>query len=126
MSRRSMVWVVVMTAVGCGVDQGAGPFPLPRCVDHVVKLALTAGQYQSIAADTPAGCVAFPRNASVSDSTEYLVIAQAATGVPGATATFSLAGERAWPPASAAAVPPQAAATSLPQRFHDRLRDMET
>jgi hypothetical protein len=87
-------------------------------------VTLGVGEYASIDPGQLPGCVTFP--AAGADSVEYLAAPQSASGVPGVSALFSLAGDAA----AAVAVQQKEAGraqTPLPfaARFHDELRRQE-
>jgi hypothetical protein len=107
-------------AVAC--SDGAGP-RLPPCTAAGFAVNLSVAQYVSIDPTPNSGCVVFPANASPTDSAEYLVMPQLATGVPGQTAGFRLLGDTIRP---AVPGPPTSARmlAELPpaERFHTFLR----
>jgi len=119
------LWVagLLWLLVGCKGSDGAGP-PLPPCTSGT-PLALAIGAYQSIDPGPVSGCIVFP--ASVS-ATEYLLVAQAATGTPNDTQSFKLVASVLAPSAMASLVaPPEAgpAAVSPAEQFHLFLRQAE-
>jgi hypothetical protein len=61
-------------------NNSAGPGNLPSCGAHGTQLSLAVAAYTSIDPATDSGCVTFAANASSTDSAEYLVIAQSASG----------------------------------------------
>jgi hypothetical protein len=82
-----------------------------------------AGQYVAIDPTPAAGCVVFAANGSATDSAEYLVVPQLATGAPGTTVRFDLVGD-AILPAPLLSSPPSPESVELPpaERFHTFLR----
>jgi hypothetical protein len=85
-------------------------------------LDLTVGEYAAINPAQLAGCATFPA-ATGADTVEYLVAPQSATGVPGASASYRLAGDSVVVVVQAAA--PQGTPVSYATRFHDGLRRQE-
>src|SRR5437879_1760309 len=86
-----IVLALVAASAACGGDHhSTGPTPLPPCGASGTPITLAPTNYVSIDPATDSGCFAFPANASATDSAEYLVVAQAATGSPGQSATFQL------------------------------------
>ncbi|HWC74360.1 MAG TPA: hypothetical protein VG454_10535 [Gemmatimonadales bacterium] len=77
-------------AAACSSDSSSGP-PPGACGAHGTDLTLAVGAYQSIDPATDSGCVNFPKNASATDSAEYLVLPWSAAGTPNQSAPFSLA-----------------------------------
>jgi hypothetical protein len=61
-------------------NNSAGPGNLPSCGAHGTQLSLAVAAYTSIDPATDSGCVTFAANTSSTDSAEYLVIAQSASG----------------------------------------------
>jgi len=115
-------------AAACGGGGGAGPPPPPPACSTAAGQAVTlsVGAYQSIAPLASAGCLMFPGNASLTDSTRYLLVPLIATDVEGASLPFILDGDTLHP---ALAVPPAGATTArsgnLGDQFHDFLRQQE-
>jgi hypothetical protein len=123
-----LMWTVLgVGAAACGGDGTQPPPPVPSCSTPAGQsVTLSAGSYQAILPLANAGCLIFPGNASNTDSTRYLLAAQIATDVEGATAPFVLGGE-AIHPALAASRSGAAAAGGLDVggQFHDFLRQQE-
>ena len=111
-----------MGLVACPSD-GAGP-KLPPCTAAGFNITLpVVGAYVTYdPAASDSGCVVFPAAGAV-DSAEYLLIPQLATGVPGRTSSFRLAGDTIRP----APVAPAFSTTELADlppadQFHRFLR----
>jgi hypothetical protein len=124
MLRRSLTRVGLLSflgAVACSADS-AGP-KLPPCTAAGLPVSLTVGQYVAIDPAPDSGCVVFPANGPA-DSAEYLLVPQLATGVPGKTSSYRLAGDtiRPAPPAPAFSAPPLLADLAPAERFHTFLR----
>ena len=79
-------------ATACGNEPAASTaVTLPRCAAApAAPIALAVAGYATIDPASDSGCVTFSRNASLSDSAEYLLITQAAGGPPGDSAAFRL------------------------------------
>ena len=108
--------------MACPSD-GAGP-KLPPCTAAGFNITLpVVGAYVTYdPAASDSGCVVFPAAGAV-DSAEYLLIPQLATGVPGRTSSFRLAGDTIRP----APVAPAFSTTELADlppadQFHRFLR----
>src|SRR3989442_137214 len=127
----SRIGLCSLLAVGCSESTG----PLAPCTPGAPLVSLTAGEYRS-ADPRPSGsfvlrtvgspgCVAFAANQSGSEI-EYLLVPQAATGMPGGKSSFWLRG--ATLAASSAPAPaPIAPSVQLgpAARFHEFLRESE-
>ncbi|HET7790549.1 MAG TPA: hypothetical protein VFK78_07100 [Gemmatimonadales bacterium] len=112
--------LALLWAAACSGDNGATP--LPACTPAAGgAVALAAGQYTAIDPAADHGCAVFPANASATDTVEYLVVAQSASGVPGTTSPFILNAGGSLTVAGSPARPARSAA----QRFHDHLREIE-
>ena len=75
---------------GCAEETAPAP-PVARCALSVATaITLAAGADTAIDPGTDSGCVSFPANGSATDNVEYLVVAQAAGGVPGDSVGFAL------------------------------------
>jgi hypothetical protein len=87
----------------------------------LAPLVLQVGEYAALDPAQLAGCATFP--AATTDTVEYLVAPQSATGVPGVSAGFRIRGDSVV--VVAQALP--AVRTELPfaERFHDALREQE-
>ena len=109
-----------LAAVAC--SDGAGP-KLPPCTAATAPQSLAVGQYVAIDPTPTAGCVVFPANGPA-DSAEYLLVPQLATGVPGRTSSFRLAGDtiRPAPVASPSSSAPVLADLGPAEQFHAFLR----
>ncbi|MGH7418361.1 MAG: hypothetical protein ACREKB_11350, partial [Candidatus Rokuibacteriota bacterium] len=112
----------LLGAVACSGD-GAGP-KLPPCTAAGFNITLlVVGAYVTIdPTGADSGCVVFAANGPA-DSVEFLLVPQLATGVPGGTSSFRLAGDTIRP----ATVAPVFSAPSLAdlapaERFHGFLR----
>jgi hypothetical protein len=89
-TKRLLPVLPLLLAAACSDHGSTTPTP-PRCSAVIAtSLSLAVGQYTAIDPASDSGCVAFPANASSSDSAEYLVIAQAAGGGPGDSAAYRL------------------------------------
>jgi hypothetical protein len=107
----------------CG-DGGSNPV-LPACTTgNSFAVALDSGEYLAIDPAPNSGCVAFPANAG-GQSIEYMVVPQAATGTPGITTSFRLAGDTATVAVLSAQRVGGGPALSTPDRFHEFLRKAE-
>lgn len=75
---------------GCA-EETAPAAPVARCALSVATaITLAAGADTAIDPGTDSGCVSFPANGSASNNVEYLVVAQAAGGLPGDSVAFAL------------------------------------
>ncbi|HMA44341.1 MAG TPA: hypothetical protein VKO86_10005 [Gemmatimonadales bacterium] len=130
---RTVGWLVSsalgVSAWACGGGGGGTtpPPPGPTCSTAAGQsVTLGAGTYQAIPPVPSAGCLILPGNASTTDSTRYLLAAQIATDVEGATAPFILDGDTVHPALMAASVSPlSAGGLGVGERFHDFLRQQE-
>src|SRR2546428_8565591 len=115
----------LLLAAACSGDTAILP-PLPPCtVSRGQAITLAVGEYASVDPVPDSGCVIFSGNVSVTDSIEYLLVAQSASGTPGVQANFMLRGNTLAVAAAAAAAtvlatPPPPALT-VGQQFHDFL-----
>jgi hypothetical protein len=87
----------------------------------------SVGQYVAIDPAPAAGCVVFGANASPTESAEYLLVPQLATGAPGTTARFDLVGDTILPapllsPPPFPPLSPDVAQLSQAEGFHTFLR----
>jgi hypothetical protein len=82
----------VPLVVACSSDHITTPPPTPCATGVGTPISLAVGAYSVVDPATSSGCVQFPANASVSESTEYLVVAQSAAGTSGQTSPFRLQG----------------------------------
>src|SRR3989441_886340 len=118
----------LLLAAACSGDTAILP-PLPPCtVSRGQAITLAVGEYASVDPVPDSGCVIFSGNSSVTNSTEYLLVAQSASGTPGVQANFMLRGDTIVVGAAAAAVlapPPPPPALTVGQQFHDFLRSRE-
>lgn len=120
--RLAPLWLLGAVACNDGVEPN-----LPACTAAGLPVSLASvGQYVAIDPAPAAGCVVFAANASSTESVEYLLVPQLATGSPGATARFDLVGNTTLPaplPSSSAAGPSPSIAELPPaERFHSFLR----
>jgi len=99
--------------------------PAAFCPTSAAPEVLSVAQYAAL--EPLDGCVVFPANGSTTDTVEYLLVPQAATGTPDLTMSFMLAGSAAAAAAPAFTVGSQLVPSprSPAQRFHDRLRELE-
>ncbi len=81
-------------------------------------VSLAVAEYVSIDPTTDSGCTLFPANGPL--PAEFLIVPQLATGEPGKTSSFRLAGDTIRPVAVPLAEPPPALSPAL--QFHDFLR----
>jgi hypothetical protein len=79
-------------AVACSSDHVTTPPPTPCGTGVGTPISLGIGAYTVVDPATSSGCVQFAANASASESTEYLVVAQSAAGTSGQTSPFRLQG----------------------------------
>jgi hypothetical protein len=94
----------------------------PCTTTNSESVTLAVGEYTSVDAYAAAGCIMFPANTGLTEI-EYLIVPQAATGLPGRTLNFVLQGTAALtaaPPVVTASI--QAAPGSAADRFHEFLR----
>ena len=121
-------WIALAAAwgpVACG-SGGTGVQPTPVCnTTGGQPVALTVGQYVSLPPLANAGCLLFPGNASSTDSTLYLLVAQIATSIEGATAKFVLDGDTLHPVLAAQVARSAPVGLGTAERFHDFLRSQE-
>jgi len=114
---------MALLVMACHGD-GAGP-TLPVCTaSGAYQVSLSVGQYASVDPAASSGCVAFPTNVAA-DTAEYVVVPQSASGTPGVTSSFRLAGDTLRPLALSASRAGAPARQSLPDAFHDFLRRAE-
>ena len=99
---------------------------LPECSTAVgMTLSLAVGEDTVLNAEANSGCVVFPANTSGTEA-EYLLVAQYATGVTGEVTPYLLQGGLERPVSAApAAAPAVALELPAPERFHQRLRQLE-
>jgi len=119
---RIVSWALVATAA-CSKDS-TGP-AAPTCSAALASpLTLAIGAYALIDPASDGGCVTFPANASTTDSAEYLLVAQSATGDTGQASPFALrtATLGAAPMLLAQLQEPPAAAPTPAGRFDALLR----
>jgi hypothetical protein len=103
-----------LVVVGCSSDHVTTPPPTPCGTGVGTPISLAVGAYTVVDPATSSGCVQFAANASASESTEYLVVAQSAAGTSGQTSPFRLQGGAAAATAIAAAqAPPPPVTRSL-------------
>lgn len=126
MVRKGRLWTALLClfpAAACKDNSGPGVQPCAAANARLVSLGV--GQHVSVNPDTGSGCIMFPANTGTAEA-EYLVVAQAATGVPGRTLNFVLQGGTeplaAPAPPLAAAGRLQAAPGGAADRFHRFLR----
>lgn len=85
-------WCAPLLLAACSHDSTGVGTELPPCgPSHGSAIALAVGQYVTLDPANTQGCSVFPANPSP-DSTEYLVVAQVATGTPDAQTNFTLTG----------------------------------
>ncbi len=113
-------------AIGPDLWPHLATLPLASCTKtRSFPVSLPAGAYASIDPLINFGCASFPANTSATDSAEYLVVAQSASGTPGVSGGFILRGDTVVVAAAAAASPRFEQPLSIAERFHDFLREME-
>jgi len=121
-----MTWSATLQLVvwSLGVAACVSPTsPIATCTSgQTTRLTLTVGAYTSIDPSSDAGCVTIAANASMTDSAEYLVIAQSAGGTPGDSAAFQL-GSSALTAAVVAQVVPPETQSSVAAQFDHFLRE---
>src|SRR6266566_650917 len=96
-------WVVAVWSLlgaACNKDPRLGPL-LPPCTASGDSVNLAVAAYVAVDPGADSGCIVFPANASGAPI-EYLLMPQAANGVPDASSSFLLVGT------ALAAVPPAA------------------
>jgi len=124
MLRRSLTRIGLLSFLGAmACSDGAGP-KLPPCTAAGSNVTLpVVGAYLSFdPTGTAEGCLVFPA-AGAADSAEYLLVPQLATGVPGRTSSFRLAGDTIRPAPVAAAFSATSPADLPPaEQFHRFLR----
>ena len=129
MARQRRMWSGVAPVALAGVmaacgDGGSDPV-LPACsTGNSFAVALDAGEYLAIDPAPSSGCALFAANAGT-QSIEYLVVPQAATGTPGVTTSFRLAGDTATVAVFSAQRVGGGPALGAPDRFHEFLRKAE-
>ena len=129
MARQRWMWSGVAPVALAGVvaacgDGGSNPV-LPACTaGNSFAVALDVGEYLALDPAPNSGCFAFAANAG-GQSIEYLVVPQAATGTPGVTTSFRLAGDTAMVAALSAQRVRGGPALNTPDRFHQFLRTAE-
>ncbi len=82
----------VALGVACSSDHVTTPPSTPCGTGVGTPISLGVGAYTVVDPATSSGCVQFAANASASESTEYLVVAQSAAGTSGQTSPFRLQG----------------------------------
>jgi len=122
------LWLVGVSSllVACQKGDGGTGATLPPCTGGTA-LGLGVAAYQAIDPAPTSGCTVFPPNASASP-TEYLLVAQPASGTPNDTQSFKLQGGALAPSAIAPQfVVPEASPAELSpaERFHLFLRQAE-
>ncbi len=95
MTLRTTGWLPVFSlalAAACSSEHSSSTgTTLPPCsASQATPVTLAVAGYVSLDPASDSGCVTFAKNASASDSAEYLVIAQSAGGPPGDSAAFQL------------------------------------
>ena len=117
--RLSSVAPLCLLAVAAGAcSSGTGP-QVRRCTAADAAVTLTVNQYVSIDPGPNSGCLVFPATTTL--ASEYLIVPQLTSGVPGQRAAFRLGGDTILPAPSAPA-PEQSAELSPAERFHTYLR----
>jgi hypothetical protein len=115
-----------LVAVGCSSDHVTTPPPTPCGTGVGTPIALGVGAYTVVDPATSSGCVQFAANASASESTEYLVVAQSAAGTSGQTSPFRLQGGAAVATAMVVAQPlPPVTRSQVAVAFDQTMRRME-
>ncbi len=107
------LWLVGVSSLLAACQRGDGTgTTLPPCTGGTA-LSLAVGAYQAIDPTLNSGCTVFPASAS---PTEYLLVSQAASGIPNDTQSFKLQGSALAP----SAIAPQfaAPAASPADQFH--------
>src|SRR5437667_4955987 len=119
------LWLVGVSSLLAACQRGDGTgTTLPPCTGGTA-VNLGVGAYQSIDPALTSGCTVFPPSAS---PTEYLLVSQAASGVPNDTQSFKLQGGVLAPSAIApqlAAPAASPAELSPADQFHLFLRQAE-
>ncbi len=119
---RRIIWSAL--AAGLGAACGNSTSSVATCSSaQATPVTLAVGAYALVNPGSNAGCVAFPANASGTDSAEYLIVAQAAGGSPGDSARFQLRGGGAIAAAVAGPLPaPSSRRGVLAMQFDQFLR----
>ncbi len=134
--RRSRWFIAAVAAAagaaGCGTKDNTvtSHGPLPPCSAAASTVTLGVGAYTAYDVTADSGCAVFPANASTTDSAEYLVVVQAAGGVPGDSAAYQVEARLAAPAPATGSGALQAAApvavplgrTATPRAFDATLR----
>ena len=119
------LWLVGVSSLLAACQRGDGTgTTLPPCTGGPA-LSLAVGAYQAIDPTLNSGCTVFPASAS---PTEYLLVSQAASGIPNDTQSFKLQGSALAPSAIAprfAAPAASPAELSPADQFHLFLRQAE-
>ena len=124
---RLIVCLCYPLAAACSSDHVTTP-PSTPCASGVgAPISLVVGAYTVVDPATSSGCVQFAANASASESTEYLVVAQSAAGTSGQTSPFRLQGGAAAATVIAAAQSPAPLVTrsQVAIAFDQTMRRME-
>jgi len=122
---RRLAPLLFLGAAAC--NDGVEP-NLPACTAAGFPVSLdSVGQYRAIDPAPAAGCVVFAANASPTESVEYLLVPQLATGAPGTTVRFDLVGDTILPAPLPSSAPPPPVSPDIAQlppaeRFHSFLR----
>ena len=112
-----LCWLVVVTwGSACS---GGTEARLRQCTAADASVNLAVNAYVTIDPVADSGCFVFPATTAL--SSEYLIVAQLTSGVPGQTAPFRLVGDTILP-APSAPVPDASPELGPAQRFHDYLR----
>lgn len=124
MLHRRLTQLGLLSFLGAAACREAAGPKLPPCTAAGFAVSLpTPGAYLSFDPTTAdSGCAVFPANGPA-DSAEYLLVPQLATGVPGRTSSFRLAGDTIKPATVAPAfAAPLLASLTPAERFHRFLR----
>ena len=121
---RLMVSFGFPLAVACSSDHVTTPPPAPCGTGVGTPISLGVGAYTVVDPATSSGCVQFAANASASESTEYLVVAQSAAGTSGQASPFHLQGGAAAAIAALQTAPPPVMRSQVAVTFDQTMRRM--
>src|SRR2546423_12960155 len=116
--RAGTVGAGLLSLLGIVACSGSTEPRLRPCASSGTMVSLAVAEYVSIDPATDSGCTLFPANGLLPG--EFLIVPQLATGEPGKTSSFRLAGDTLRPAAVPLAESRPALSPAL--QFHDFLR----
>src|SRR5712692_3168546 len=86
-------WAAAAAVAACSSGNPATAPTLPPCTVRAGTIVtLAVGAYVAVDPATDSGCATFAANRSVTDTLEYLLVPQGASGNPGDSSRFALIG----------------------------------